>query len=256
MITARIGVVSYLNTLPYIRALHGLMDSRHNSLVVDHPAALARQVLGGTLDLGLVPVTVLLESDALQRYSRYGIGCNGAVGSVLLCAQVGLDQIQEVWLDYQSRTSALLVQLLARHYWKVNWEFKHASLGFERQIKRSTAGLLIGDRALRLREHFPHCFDLGQAWKEWTGRPFVFAAWIGKAQSSINWSELLERTFASIAAHARQVASEQQVNFPNVDVYKYLNEQIHYHITEQHEEGLSYFLKWVGTLLPQEIPKL
>ena len=42
------------------------------------------------------------------------------------------------------------------------------------------ACLAIGDEALRLGRSglFPHVLDLGAAWFEWTGLPFVFAVWV------------------------------------------------------------------------------
>ncbi len=47
------------------------------------------------------------------------------------------------------------------------------------------AFLAIGDEALLLREHpdYPHRLDLGGAWLEWTGLPFIFGVWLANKNS-------------------------------------------------------------------------
>src|SRR5260370_951750 len=50
-----------------------------------------------------------------------------------------------------------------------------------RQVKGKCGALIIGDVALDIEHRFPHVLDLGSAWLEWTGLPFVFAAWGGRA---------------------------------------------------------------------------
>lgn len=43
-----------------------------------------------------------------------------------------------------------------------------------------TAFLAIGDEALRLRNHpdYPYRLDLAEAWRDWTGLPFIFGLWV------------------------------------------------------------------------------
>jgi chorismate dehydratase len=48
-------------------------------------------------------------------------------------------------------------------------------------LLEADAAVLIGDAALRARTDAPrrglHVTDLGEAWREWTGLPMVFAVW-------------------------------------------------------------------------------
>ncbi|MEZ6233834.1 MAG: MqnA/MqnD/SBP family protein [Phycisphaerales bacterium] len=47
--------------------------------------------------------------------------------------------------------------------------------------------LLIGDKVITgapPENLFPHQVDLGQAWHEWTGQPFVYAAWMCRADEA------------------------------------------------------------------------
>ena len=49
---------------------------------------------------------------------------------------------------------------------------------FESNIKGNTAGVIIGDRAYNYRDNFPYVYDLSNAWKKFSGLPFVFACWV------------------------------------------------------------------------------
>jgi chorismate dehydratase len=80
----------------------------------------------------------------------------------------------------------LLLQLLCRHRWQVAPRF--ATVRAEAADLSGLGGfpheavLVIGDAALMLasRRVYPIRVDLGAAWKEWTGLPFVFAVWAAR----------------------------------------------------------------------------
>ena len=84
----------------------------------------------------------------LYAVSKYVIGANGAVASVALFSEVPIDQIKNIYLDYQSRTSVQLLKILLAQYWKVEVHFLVATEGYIAQISGTTAGVIIGDRAL------------------------------------------------------------------------------------------------------------
>lgn len=238
----RLGAVSYLNTLPYLRALQQHVPQDEVEVITDHPASLASQLAAGKLDLGLVPVTVLDEHRDLSLKTRFGIGCQGAVGSVLLCSQVPLEAIQEVLLDYQSRTSAALLRLLAEEHWRRQWLFRQTAPGYEQHIAGSRAALIIGNRALQQHGSFAYTYDLGQAWYDWTGMPFVFAAWIGRHSLPASLIGRLEQAFDRVEACAADVVRQEQPQFPNVDVSQYLLQRIQYRLTDEHLAALKRFL--------------
>ena len=47
-------------------------------------------------------------------------------------------------------------------------------------MRAGRGALVIGDPALDIEGRFAHVLDLGAAWWEMTGLPFVFAAWCGR----------------------------------------------------------------------------
>jgi chorismate dehydratase len=71
-----------------------------------------------------------------------------------------------------------LARILVREYWKVDAELLPAKPGFENKIQGDTGALLIGDRTMGLDLKYPYVYDLGEAWLQHTGLPFVFAAWV------------------------------------------------------------------------------
>lgn len=147
-------------------------------LVLDYPSRIAQMLINDDIDAGLVPVSIIPELKEHYIISDYCISCDGEVGSVCLFSEVPLASIRKILLDYQSRTSVELLKILIKDYWKITPEIEKASYDYQSHIRGSTAGLVIGDRAFEQRKISSYIFDLGLEWKNYTGLPFVFAAWV------------------------------------------------------------------------------
>ncbi len=93
-------------------------------------------------------------------------------------AKCRLEAIQTVYLDYQSRSSVRLATLLLKEFWQKDVILAAAPEDYIERISDTTAGVIIGDRALEQRHNFAYIYDLARAWNDWTGLPFVFAAWV------------------------------------------------------------------------------
>jgi chorismate dehydratase len=174
----RVGAVSYLNTKPLIYGFEQGMMKEAINLVIDYPSNIAKALLNDEIDIGLVPVAVLPEMKEYHIFSDYCIGSDGEVASVCLFSEVPIEKIEKVLLDYQSRTSVALAKLLMKEFWKINPVIGNADEDFRDKIKGTVAAVVIGDRALEQRKISPYIYDLGLAWKDFTGLPFVFAAWV------------------------------------------------------------------------------
>jgi chorismate dehydratase len=174
----KVGLVNYLNTLPLLYGINQSPVKHSVELIQDYPSNIASYLLDGKIDIGLVPVSVLPHLDEYHIYTNYCIGCNGPVASVCLFSDVPINEVDTVLLDYQSRTSVALLKILLRDYWKVTPEFIDTASDYRSLIRGNTAGLVIGDRSFEQRKHSQYVYDLGEAWKEYTRLPFVFAAWI------------------------------------------------------------------------------
>ena len=71
----KVGIVNYLNTVPLIYGLKNSPVIDAIELIPDYPANLAKDLLEGTIDLGLVPVAVIPQLKQWWLMSDYCIGC-------------------------------------------------------------------------------------------------------------------------------------------------------------------------------------
>ena len=174
--TIRIGAVSYLNTKPLVYQLDALAPDAE--LILDVPSRLADQMTRGQLDVALIPVIEYFRAGNYRLVPNIAIASQGPVLSVTLFSRVPWNGIRKVALDEGSRTSAALTQVLLRKKHGVEAQIVPLPLDRTAEDVDADAVLLIGDRAMHAcLPGFRHAFDLGQEWHDWTGLPFVYAAW-------------------------------------------------------------------------------
>lgn len=237
----RVGAVSYLNTRPLLYGLtrSGLMD--RIELVEEYPAKIAAMLVNNEIDIGLVPVAIIPLLHEAHIVTDYCIGTEGEVASVALFSEVPMDKIEKVLLDYQSRTSVKLAQVLLKEYWKKDVVLEDAKEDFRSAIKGTTAGIVIGDRALEQRDQSEYIYDLGTAWKAHTGLPFVFAAWVANKPLDEAFIKIFNEANAYGLQHIAEVVAEN--NFPVYDLAKYYTENISYELTDEKRKALQLFLE-------------
>lgn len=241
----RLTAVSYLNTKPFIYGLYrsdlaGIID-----LSLDIPSVCAQKLLKGEADIALTPVAIIPQLPQAYLVSDYCIGATGAVKTVCLFSEVPLENIQQIYLDFHSRTSVALVQILCRHYWKVQPVFIPATEGFEQRIGGSTAAVIIGDRAIGLEQKYPYIYDLGEAWVDWTGLPFVFAAWISTRPVTEEMTERFNNALRFGLDHLPELLKIIPGN-PSFDIEKYFRENISYELNDAKWQGLNRFLGYLA----------
>jgi chorismate dehydratase len=241
----RIGAVSYLNTRPLLLGLAQEGFKNRIDLVKSYPAKIAQELLAGQIDIGLVPVAIIPQLTHPHIISNYVIGTNGAVASVALFSQVPIDEIKSIYLDYQSRTSVQLLKILLAQFWKKEVEFLAATEGYIDQISGTTAGLIIGDRALDNLYKFPYMYDLGLAWKQHTGLPFVFAAWVANQPIPAEFMAAFDAANGYGLAHLEEVISLIPANEQVYDLHKYYTENISFVYDEEKKLGLNAFLNLI-----------
>ena len=241
----RIGAVSYLNTRPLLLGFAQEGFKNRIDLVKSYPANIAEDLLAGQIDIGLVPVAIIPELSNPHIISKYVIGANGAVASVALFSEVPIDQIKSIYLDYQSRTSVKLLKILLAQYWKVEVNFLVATEGYIDQISGTTAGVIIGDRALENLSKFPFVYDLGLAWKQHTGLPFVFAAWVANQPIPSEFMAAFEAANGYGLAHLDEVIALIPAQEQVYDLHKYYTENISYVYDEEKKQGLAAFLNFI-----------
>jgi chorismate dehydratase len=239
----RIGAVSYLNTRPLLLGFAQEGFKNRIDLVKSYPANIAEDLLAGQIDIGLVPVAIVPELSNPHIVSKYVLGTNGAVASVALFSEVPIHQIKSIYLDYQSRTSVQLLKILLTEYWKVEVDFLLATEGYIDQISGTTAGVIIGDRALENLSKYPYVYDLGLAWKQHTGLPFVFAAWVANQPIPSEFMAAFDAANGYGLAHLDEVIALIPAQEQVYDLHKYYTENISYVYDEEKKQGLARFLE-------------
>lgn len=239
----RIGAVSYLNTRPLLYGIEqsGLMPQIE--LIKAYPALIARDLMDGKIDMGLVPVAVIPLLKEAHLVSKYCIGAESAVASVCLFSDVPMEQIEHVYLDYQSRTSVKLAKILLQQFWKKDVNFIKADEGYIHQINGTSAGVIIGDRALLARSSFKYVYDLAEAWIEHTGLPFVFATWIANKPIPADFIKAFDLANEYGLNHIEDVIALINDASSGYDLYTYFTKNISYDFNEQKKKGLALFLK-------------
>lgn len=180
----RVGHIQFLNCLPIY---WGLMRSGaliDVDLHKDSPDRLSAALVAGDLDIGPIShVEYLRHSDELLLLPDLAVGSDGPVLSVNVVSTRPLAELNggKVALGSTSRTGVLLAQLLLGERYGVRPEYFRCPPDLTQMLLEADAGVLIGDVALRALYEAPRrgleVTDLGQAWREWTGLPMVFAVW-------------------------------------------------------------------------------
>jgi len=237
----RVGAVSYLNTKPLIYGFEKGMMKDSMDLIIDYPSKIASMLLENEIDVGLVPVAIIPEMKEHYIISEYCIGSVGAVASVCLFSEVPMDEIKTVLLDYQSRTSVALLKVLIKDHWKINVVFENTSGDYQSKISGTTAGLVIGDRALAQRKISSYIFDLGLEWKKFTGLPFVFAAWVSNKKLDEDFIKRFNEANAFGLHQLEEVVKENPYEI--FDLHHYYRDCISFNLDEKKRKGLEFFLE-------------
>lgn len=212
-------------------------------LNLEYPALIAKHLQDDTTDVGLVPVAAIPSIPNARIISDYGIGADGKVASVCIFSKVPMEQIEKVYLDYQSRTSVRLAQVLLKHYWKKEVELLQAPENYIELVSGTTAAVIIGDRALQQLEHFEYIYDLAENWKAFTGLPFIFAAWVANKDLPESFKQQFNEANAQGLDHLDEVIAENP--FPVYDLHVYYKENILYYLDEEKKKGLKLFLEYL-----------
>jgi chorismate dehydratase len=181
----RVGHIQFLNCVPFYWGLvrsGALMDLE---LIKDTPERLSEQLIAGELDLG--PVTLveyLKHPEDLVVLPDLAVGSDGPVLSCNLVSQLPFADLdgQRVALGSTSRTTVQLAQLVLREQYNAYPDYFSCPPDLAQMMLEGPAGVLIGDPALRASLYEAprlglRVLDLGEAWKDWTGLPMVFAVW-------------------------------------------------------------------------------
>jgi chorismate dehydratase len=195
----RVGRIPYINTYPVYGAVDRGLVSLGAEIVNGVPSALNAQMSAGLLDVSVVSaVEYAAHAERYLLLPDLAISCDGPVRSVMLFSKRPIEQLDRatVLVSRSSMTSVELLGLLFAERWGVTPTLvpSDAERGDIEWFASEAhdARLVIGDAALLLSSGtsaagaaYPYQIDLGLAWKEWTGLPFVFAVWVAQRTTPV-----------------------------------------------------------------------
>ncbi len=180
----RVGHIQFLNCLPIYWGLMRSGALLDVDLFKDTPDRLNTDLVEGRLDIGPISnVEYLRHADQLLLLPDLAVGSDGPVLSVNVVSTRPLDQLDgsRVALGSTSRTGVLLAKMLLKQRYGVAPEYFRCPPDLTTMLLEADAAVVIGDVALRAMYEAPRrgltVTDLGQAWRDWTGSPMVFAVW-------------------------------------------------------------------------------
>jgi chorismate dehydratase len=248
----RVGAVTYLNSRPLLFGLDRGLGRHRLQLDHDVPAVLAARLAAGELDLALLPTIELARIPGLELVPGLAIATRGPARSVRLVARRPLADVASVALDPESRTSNALVQVLFARHWRGRPAFVQGPRALDEALERCDAAVRIGDKALF--EPVPpglHVHDLGQAWTEATGLPFVFAVWAARPRVlDDEIRELLWRSLQDDPETIAQIAESYEWegrSHPELS-RAYLEDNLSFRIGPEEARAIAIFLGYAAEL--------
>jgi chorismate dehydratase len=244
MAVVRIGAVSYLNARPLVVGLEA--HPGRFAVRYDLPSTCARLLHGGEIDLGLIPSIEYLRGDDYAMVPDCAVVSDGPVASVAIFTKVPIGRVRTLALDTSSRTSVALTRVMTAKYFDIAPRFIDEGPDLEAMIRHADAALLIGDPAL-FADHQRlgvEKIDLGQAWKDFTGLPFVYACWTGQPGAlTADDVAILQRAREEGAAAPEVVSNGYYPHDPEKAAIgaAYLRENIRFRLGAREQAGLERF---------------
>ncbi|MDR0339724.1 MAG: menaquinone biosynthesis protein, partial [Desulfovibrio sp.] len=251
----RMGRIGYLNVLPIYHAMESGAVRHGYDLVYGPPAELNRRMAAG--DMLAASTSCVEYARRPERYlllQNLAIGSDGPVQSVLLLSRRPAEELSgaRVLVSAETHTSAALLRLLFAQ--RLGLKNVSYYTGSATELAASgnppEAFLAIGDEALRLRRHplYPYLLDLGDAWKLWTGLPFIFGVWVAERKAFAEYSsagpehpgDLLSASRDWGMKHMDLILDIAAQNYPNMtreEHAEYFN-GLSYALGETEQEGL------------------
>ena len=233
--------VAYLNARPLWESLR---DDARIDLSLARPSELARALAENEADVGLLPVAAAATIGDLRLLRNMAIGARGKVRSVAIVSDRPLHELDSIALDLSSRTSVVLGRLLLARRKLSPKLFGADPLEAIQRVHDKTGALVIGDAALDVEKRFTHRLDLAEDWLEWTGLPFVFAAWFARpdvidADREDIFRVAKQKGLSRVDAIAREHSARSGLD--EASLRSYLTESIRYDLGDQELKGLERF---------------
>ena len=252
----RLGVVNFMNTTPLI---HGLDLNEGVELIPRVPSELIALVEQGEVDFALSSSIDFQQCERdVSVLPVSALSSDGETLTVKVCSRVPLEEVTEVHCDTDSHTSIVLLQIILQKQYGCSVKVvpKNLRTVDVLQDELPDTVLMIGDKVIKndLSDSHPFEADLGAAWKDLTGLPFVFAVWLGQSGlGSLKAKQAATLIDRQLRCNKRRI---EQVVAKNNDsrgwnrhlALQYLTKHMDYSWTSEHEQSLKLFYQYAHEL--------
>ena len=242
LLRLRLGRIAYLNTEPFFAS-----DSIRAAAVALPPRQMYDLAVAGSIDAAPLPSVALADHpDIFSPIENFTIAAAGPVSSVLLRSRVPPAEFGRgtcIGVTSETATSLRLLKVLLYDYWGLG-----KGLYFDPLGPANDAQLVIGDQALNEQAaDFPHVIDLGAAWFDYAGSPFVYALWLaGPGASESALRQLSDYFCANLARNCTDVAEiaarRPGLGMTEAQIEAYLS-KFSYRLGERERAGLEKFFE-------------
>lgn len=249
------GRIGYLNVLPIYHGMESGALEHGYELFYGPPAQLNKAMEEGRLAASSCScVEYARRPEQYLLLPKLAIGSVGPVQSVIMLSRRPVEDLSgcRVLVSAETHTSAVLLRILLKECFNLEVDY---GVGNATEMVATAsppeAFLAIGDEAMRLRRHpmYPYKLDLGEAWMNWTGLPFVFGVWVinrnfDPSRDKVRHpAELLQASRDWGLQNIDKVLAIAEVNYPNLsrqELIEYFN-GLSYDLNAPEQEGLNLF---------------
>jgi len=241
----RVGSVPYLNAVPLTRGIE-------DQVQFVPPSRLGELLRMGKLDAALLSVTEALFHDGYDILDGVCIGSRGEVKSVYLAHTGPLEEVAQIHLDPASLTSVNLLRVLLAE------RGSHPDfiplLDYDADLMPENV-LLIGDPAIRYLRTHPErrIWDLGTAWQEMTGLPFVYAVWVLRRDKDTTDLRRILHEAADFGRETLDDIARDRSEFDEAFRQVYLGQHIRYEMGADEKRGLARFAELLRKHTDREV---
>src|SRR5271157_4920885 len=268
MASLRISAISFLNTAPLMWDFEHGAAARDFEIEYTLPSACAAALASNQADIGIIPAITYAQIPGLVILPNIAIASKDRVRSILLVSKKPIEKVQTVATDTSSRTSVALLQVLFAKFLGGERQLTPHPPQLDNMLQDHDAALLIGDAALQVTPKSGyHLYDLAHEWREFTGKPFVFAFWavrldaLPRQAPGLDLAKIFQqsRDHGLLPENVQTIAQEwsPKLGLSGPEICSYLTENIHYSLDRENHAGLQLFLQYAQEIgLIATVPEL
>lgn len=256
-----LGCVPYQNAKPLIQWLEMQKGQLPIKMIYEEPSKLPLMLETHLLDAIFTSSFHALQTKNLKILKDVSISSFNQIGSVKIFSKVPIDQIKSIALDQSSLTSIHLAQIILKEKYHLTPVARQMSPNLSLMLKDYDAAVLIGDRCIEASSNGLHELDLGSEWVQLTGKPFVWALWMGKENFDPYLVKFILKSKKWGIEHLKEIIEmvSTSTEWPLQFCENYYQENIDFNFGEEHLEGLLLFQKYLlkhGFIQVNHVPKI